>query len=171
MFYLNFLIGGLTYFTYVVIFLHYRINGVSLKGIFIRARHWVISGQKNYYLIKRDPKKDTFATQKKTKLSMTMDKLIFQSPHLHSGKMSLHQSPLRIDVTSSSDHHDDSSPYSLTDSAMGGSAMSPEPLDETNEINGSASSAHDKSHCSSMSDDREVNFESYGENNDKWVIS
>ena len=32
-----------------------------------------------------------------------MDKLIFQSPHLHSGKMSLHQSPLRIDVTSSSE--------------------------------------------------------------------
>jgi hypothetical protein len=45
---------------------------------------------------------------------------------------------------------------------MGGSAMSPEPLDE----NQSPASAHDKSHCSSMSDDREVNFESYGENND-----
>jgi len=27
-------------------------------------------------------------------------------------------------------------------------------------------SVHDKSHYSSMSDDREVNFESYGENND-----
>ena len=84
-----------------------------------------------------------------------------------------HRSPLRVDVTSSSEeatHHDDSSPYSLTDSAMGGSAMSPEPLDE----NQSPASAHDKSHCSSMSDDREVNFESYGENNDveyeQWVL-
>ena len=76
-----------------------------------------------------------------------------------------HRSPLRVDVTTSSEeetHLDDSSPYSLTDSAMGGSAMSPEPLDE----NQSPASAHDKSHCSSMSDDREVNFESYGENND-----
>ena len=62
-----------------------------------------------------------------------------------------HRSPLRIDVTSSSEdasHNNDeeTSPYSLTDSAMGGSAMSPEPLDESHEINGSAS-AHDKSHC------------------------
>ena len=67
--------------------------------------------------------------------------------------------------TEDTTNNDDASPYSLTDSAMGGSAMSPEPLDESHEINGSAS-GHDKSHCSSMSDDREVNFESYGENND-----
>ena len=82
---------------------------------------------------------------------------LFKTPSLTSTKMNrsnggvTHRSPLRIDVTSSSEdasHNNDeeTSPYSLTDSAMGGSAMSPEPLDESHEINGSAS-AHDKSHC------------------------